>query len=150
MNYAPEMQAKIDKTVRGVAPLASLVTGLRYVENHVSKGNGSWLLKEKTEVFLSIDGSDPKSLGPHAGSWTILPGKRQQSALVCTPVNQDDIWYTRGEHIGSIRVIPWAHVGLCLVLRTAPSTYIGDEWLAFTPLQDVIDALQAVNPHKPA
>ena len=144
--YSERMLESIERTTLGVLPFASIVASLRYVPWVVTPGHGSHLAKDHTrEAFISVEGSRRLHLG--AFSFTAINGK--QHGLVATPANPRLLIWSAGEHIGGFKVIPWDHVGLALVIRSAPPTYIGREWLAFVPIEEVQAAMLAVNPHAP-
>lgn len=145
--HSPEMLESIAKTRHGIVPLATILHGFRYVPWKSIPGLGSWLDKDDTrEAFCSVEWC--KALGPVAHSFTSIKGR--QHGLVARPVDASELVWCADHPVGSFAVIPWPHVGLALVARRAPPTYVGTEWWAFVSLEDLAQTLQAVNPHREA
>lgn len=139
------MEKEIAKTRLGVVSFDSIFKSLRYVPWKFLPQQGSWLQKDKeTEAFLSIR-AGTRDFGPQAGSFTSF--NSQGHGLVAAPVDPKLLYWTDFFQIGSFQISSWRHVGLCLVTINSPPGFVGSERLAFVPIDEVIQALQKVNPH---
>lgn len=119
-------QYYIERCMLGqVDSIDKLVGGLRYVRQIVKKGEGSWLEKDVGEIFANFEDMGPPSfIGGYPGK--VLVGRLLPdiAARLVKP--------------GSIKAIPWKQCGAALVIASRDG-YIGDDWLAFVPLESLKD-----------
>jgi hypothetical protein len=117
----------IARTTLGVVPLSSICAGFRYVSEKGYEAQGLLFASIQRERAIGVDiwGSFSRGL---------------KETLVMRPHTDKALTERDGKRVTAWRFIPWPE-GLTLVLVCDPH-YIGDQWLAFVPTDELAAALR--------